>query len=158
MDARNTVRDMERNTMAMFAPWNEAMNQSRVYFEKSMSAMRGETMDMLNRLHSLNGEVLAHCANRTDLASLAAAQEKWFTEVSRDMYSRSLRLHETARHFLADGIESVGQSMRNGAQAATEAGEHAADTAQAAAKDAQDEAEHAWHGNGSEPAHPEHNA
>jgi len=158
MDARNTVRDMERNAMALFAPWNEAMAQSRVYFEKSVAAMRGETMDMLSRLHDLNGEVLAQCANRTDLAGLAAAQEKWFTELSRDMYSRSLRMHETTRQFLADGIESVGQSMRNGVHAATEAGEQAADAAQTAAKDAADEADHAWHGNGSEPAHPEHNA
>ena len=156
MDARNTVRDMERNTMAIFAPWSEAVNQSRVYFEKSLAAMRGETMDMLNRLHDLNGEVLARCANGTDLASLAAAQEKWFTEISRDMYSRSLRLHETTRHFLADGIDSVSQSMRNGAQAATEAGEQTAQTVQAAAKDAQDEAEDAWHGNGADPSHPEH--
>lgn len=136
MDAKNTVRDMERNAMAMFAPWNEAMNQSRVYFEKSVAAMRGETMDLLNRLHDLNGEVLAHCENRTDFAGLAAAQEKWFTDFSRDMYQRSLRLHETTRHMLADGIESVGQSMRNGAQAAAEAGEHAAAAMSGATHDA----------------------
>jgi len=158
MDARNTVRDMERNAMALFAPWNEAVTQSRVYFEKSVAAMRGETMDLLNRLHDLNGEVLAHCANRTDFAGLAAAQEKWFTDFGRDMYQRSLRLHETTRHMLADGIESVGQSMRNGAQAATEAGEKAAQTVQTAAKDAEDDAEDAWHGNGADPSHPEHNA
>lgn len=154
MDARNTVRDMERNTMAMFAPWNEAMNQSRMYFEKSLNAMRGETMDMLQRLHDLNGEVLAQYTSRADLAGLAAAQEKWFGDFSRDMYQTSLRLHETARHILADGIESVGQSVRNGAKAGAEA----AEAAQTVAKDAADEAEHAWHGNGSEPAHPEHNA
>ncbi|MEI9992336.1 MAG: hypothetical protein WDM86_20155 [Rhizomicrobium sp.] len=158
MDARNTVRTLERDTIAMFAPWNEMMNQSRVYFEKSLSAMRGETMELLTKLHDRNGEILEQCANRTDLAALASAQEKWFADFSRDMLAASRRLQETTRHILAESIESVGQSMRNGAQAAADAGAHAAEAVQADAKDAEDEAEDAWHGNGAEPSHPEHNA
>ncbi|MEI9885155.1 MAG: hypothetical protein WDN08_01435 [Rhizomicrobium sp.] len=167
MDAKtpneSPIHAFERNTMAIFAPLNDAMNHSRAYFEKSLAAMRGETMEMLSRLHDRNGEVLAECQNSLNLASLTALQERWFADFGRDLYQSSLRLQETTRHILADSFENLGQSMRNGAvaQAAHKAQEYAAQAgvqAADAAHQAKEEIEDAWHREGDAPAHPEHSA
>jgi hypothetical protein len=124
MDARNSGNDSEHAALGAFS---EMMNQSRACFEKSIAAMRDETVELLNRLHDHNGAMLAEYQGGTpNLAKLTTAQEKWFIDMSRDMYEATMRLHATARSILAESFESVGQSMRNGkiAEAAHEAEEH----------------------------------
>ena len=132
MDTRNTVethvRAFERDTLAAFAPLNEMVNQSRAYFERSMTAMREETLELLNRLHVRNGEVLAAATRSGDLAALSAAQEKWFTELGRDVYETGVRVHVAHRNLFADGLENVGQSLRK-TNGHSETAEAALDTA-----------------------------
>ena len=156
MDARHTVRTMERDAKAAFAPFGEMINQSRVAMEKSLNAMRDETMELLGRLHDHNGAVLARCTDARDLSAVTEAQEKWFTDFGRDLYASSVRFHETARHILADSIASVSQSMRNGAQAVAEAGEHAADAVEETVEHASSALREAHEDidDGEEPAHP----
>jgi hypothetical protein len=112
MDARHSGHESDHGALSAF---NEMMNQSRTCFERSFAAMREETVELLHRLHDRNGEVLAEYQNGTpNLAKLTAAQEKWFVEMSREMYEATMRLHETARTIMAESLESVGHSMRNG--------------------------------------------
>jgi hypothetical protein len=119
------IRAMERNALNALAPFNEMMNQSRACFEKGFATMREETIGLLNRMHDLNGEMLAEYQNGPNIQRIAAAQEKWLTEFSRDLYNASLRMHESARHLMAESFEGVGQSIRttakNGADAVEEA-------------------------------------
>jgi hypothetical protein len=133
MEPKNTVeahvRAAERMTMNTLAPLSEMMNQSRTLFEKSVAVMRGETMEMLNRLHARNGEMLS-AVNGGNIAAWTTAQEKWFRDCSRDFYQASMRFHETTRHLLADGMEGVGQSLRNGAIAAEDTADAAAAVAE----------------------------
>ena len=119
MDARHPAetRASEHGALTAFAPFSEMMNHSRACFEKSFTAMREETVGLLNRLHDHNGEMLAEFHGTPNLAKLTNAQEKWFADLSRDMYQATMRLHETARSIFAETFENVGQSMRNGAAA-----------------------------------------
>jgi len=95
--------------------FSEVMNQSRACFEKSLAAMREETVELLHRLHDHNGEVLAEYQNGTpNFAKLTTAQEKWFVDMSREMFEATMRIHETARTIMAESLENVGHSMRNG--------------------------------------------
>lgn len=156
MEPKNTVethlRAAERMTMNALAPLSEMMNQSRALFEKSLVAMRGETLEMLNRLHERNGEILS-AVNGGNVAAWTAAQEKWFSDFSRDVYEASMRFHETARHLMADGIEGVSHSLRSG-KIADAAQDTAATAATVAEKDAREfvrEAPTPTH-------HPEYNA
>ena len=125
MDARHSVDGSERGALA---PFSEMMNQSRACFEKGVAAMREETVELLNRLHDHNGAMLAECQGTPNLTKLTAAQEKWFVDLSREMYAATMRLHEAARHIMAESLDSVGQSMRNGkiAHAAQEIDERGA--------------------------------
>jgi hypothetical protein len=121
MDARHSGNDSEHGALSAFS---EIMNQSRACFEKSIAAMRDETVELLHRLHDRNGEILAEYQGGTpNLAKLTTAQEKWFVDTSRDMYEATMRFHETARSIMAESFETVGHSMRNGkiAEAAHEA-------------------------------------
>lgn len=112
MDARHSGNDSDHGALGAFS---EMMNQSRAYFERSVAAMREETVELLHRQHDRNGEVLAEYQGGTpNFAKLTAAQEKWFVDTSRDMYEATMRLHETARAIMAESLESVGHSMRNG--------------------------------------------
>jgi hypothetical protein len=121
MDARHSGNGSDRGAVSAFS---EIMNQSRACFEKSVAAMREETVELLNRIHDHNGEMLAECQSGTpNFAKLTTAQEKWFVDMSREMFEATMRLHETARTIMAESLENVGQSMRNGtiAQAVHEA-------------------------------------
>jgi hypothetical protein len=123
MDARNSANGSEPAAMNAFAPFSEMMNHSRACFEKSLAAMRGETVELLNRVHDHNGEMLAeYQGGAPNLTKLINAHEKWFVDMSREMFEATMRLHETARQIMAESLENVGQTMRNGiAQAAQEA-------------------------------------
>jgi hypothetical protein len=132
METRQSVeshlRALERDAMAAFAPLGEIFNQSRLTMEKNMNRMRDETLDLLNRLHGHNGAMLSQYTNSRDLASLAAAQEKWLSDFARDCYQATMRINEANRHILADTLEQVGHSIRNGSGKAVEdAAEEAAD-------------------------------
>jgi len=159
MDAKNAVeshmRAAERATLNAFAPLNEMMNQSRTLFEKSLTAMREETLDLLNRLHARNGALLEDVKR----GNMAAAQEKWFTDFSRDMFDASLRFHDTARHLMADSIDGVSHSLRNGkiAEAAKDTATHAAEAAQSGAAAMRKAARFPYQV-APEPTHPEHSA
>ena len=172
MDTKNAVethmRAAERATMNAFAPLTEMMNQSRALFEKSLVAMRDETMDMLNRLHARNGEMLS-AVNGGNVAAWTAAQEKWFSDFNREVYNASVRFHETARHLMADSIEGVSHSLRNGkiAEAAEDTAAHVAEAAEAGAAHVAEATANVSDAmqNGSagfpyraDPTHPEHNA
>jgi hypothetical protein len=164
----NNMRAAERATMNAFAPLSEMMNQTRALFEKSLVAMRDETMEMLSRLHARNGEMLT-AMNGGNVATWTATQEKWFSDFNREVYDASVRFHETARHLVADSIEGVSHSLRHGkiAEAAEDTAAHVAETAETAAAHLHEAAAQAGdamqNGAGgfpyqSEPTHPEHNA
>lgn len=169
--AETHLRAMEHTAKNAFAPMNEMINQSRTVFERSLAAMRDETLDLLNRLHDRNGDLLAECQSSPNVTSWAAAQEKWFTDFSREVYQAQIRFHETTRHILADSIESVGHSVRHGAiaHAAEDTAAHADEALEAdhaalheagdAAREHTDDAIHAAHDavNEATPDHPEHN-
>lgn len=116
MEAKHSMephlRTLERDTAHALAPLGEAMTQSRVYFEKSLNAMRDETLDLMNRLHEHNGKMLSQFSGSHDIASLAAAQEKWFADYTRELYESSTRVHEATRHLLADGLEKMSARIR----------------------------------------------
>jgi hypothetical protein len=160
MDAKNAVethmRAAERATLNAFAPLSEMMNQSRTLFEKSLVAMREETLELLNRLHERNGAMLSDVKGG-NIAAWSHAQEKWFADFSRDVYNASMRFHETTRHLMADSIEGMSHSLRNGkiAEAAEDTAAHAAEAAHSGAAAMREAARYSF---AAEPTHPEHNA
>jgi hypothetical protein len=162
MDAKNAVeshmRAAERATMNAFAPLSEMMNQSRTLFEKSVAAMREETLELLNRMHERNGAMLADVRGGS-VAQWATAHEKWFSDFSREMFDASMRFHETARHLMADSIEGVSHSLRNGkiAEAAKDTAAHAAEAAQSGAAAMREAARFPYH-DAPAATHPEYNA
>ncbi|MBL6854259.1 MAG: hypothetical protein ISS15_16965 [Alphaproteobacteria bacterium] len=162
MDAKNAVethmRAAERVTMNALAPINEMMAQSRSLFEKSLIAMREETLELLNRLHERNGAILSEVKGG-NIAQWTSAHEKWISEFSREMFNASVRFHETARHLMADSIEGVSHSLRNGkiAQAAEDTAAHTAEIAEHNAAAVREAAHFNYH-DAPSPTHPEHNA
>jgi len=162
MDAKNAVeshlRAAERATMNALAPLSEMMNQSRTLFEKSVAAMREETLELLKRMHERNGAMLSDVKGG-NVAQWGTAQEKWFSDISREVFDSSLRFHETARHLMADSIEGVSHSLRNGkiADAAKDTAAHAAEAAQSGAAAMREAARFPYH-DAPAATHPEYNA
>jgi hypothetical protein len=138
----NHLKAFEHDLQAALVPLGEIANQSRVYAEKTFSAMREETIDLLHKLHAHNGDALADCTSTRDLASIAAAQERWLMGFGRDWYEATIRIGEASRAFFADSLESAAAAMRNG-HGRSALADTVADETEEAADDAVETVDHA---------------